>query len=107
MINISESAATQLKVLVGQEGNPDSHLRVKVEKGGCSGLSYKMEFTTEIDDSDKVFESNGARVVVDTESLLYLIGMTLNYDGGLNGQGFEFFNPNANKTCSCGSSFAV
>ncbi|MCB0421462.1 MAG: iron-sulfur cluster assembly accessory protein [Bdellovibrionales bacterium] len=107
MINVSEKAARQIKRLIEDEGDPNSLLRVKVKKGGCSGLSYVMEFTTEQQDNDKVFESNGAKIIVDTESLLYVLGMTLNYDGGLNGQGFEFSNPNAQKTCSCGSSFAV
>jgi iron-sulfur cluster assembly protein len=80
---------------------------VKVKKGGCSGFSYKMEFDTQLADKDKAFESHGAKLVVDNESLLYLIGMTLDYEGGLNGKGFIFQNPNAAKTCGCGSSFGV
>ena len=85
----------------------DAFLRVFVKRGGCSGYEYKMEFDTALKDNDKLFEANGAKVVVDNKSLLYLIGMMLDYEGGLNGKGFIFSNPNASKTCGCGSSFGV
>ncbi len=108
MIIISESAVTRLKNLKQEEGQPESAaLRVEVKKGGCSGLSYKMNFDNEKRDGDQIFESNGEKIVVDGQSLLYLIGMTLEYSGGLNGKGFVFNNPNATKNCGCGSSFNV
>lgn len=108
MIQVSESAAKKIQSLKLEDGaSAESFLRVFVKRGGCSGFSYKMEFDSALKDGDKVFEGNGARVVVDGQSLLYLIGMTLDYEGGLNGKGFIFSNPNATKTCGCGSSFGV
>ena len=108
MITISETAAKKIQTLKAEDGaSPESFLRVYVKRGGCSGFSYKMEFDTQTKDNDKVFETNGAKVVVDGQSLLYLLGMTLDYEGGLNGKGFIFSNPNATKTCGCGSSFGV
>jgi len=108
MIQVSETAAKKITTLKTEDGAAaDSFLRVFVKRGGCSGFSYKMEFDTTMKDGDKVFEANGAKVVVDGQSLLYLIGMTLDYEGGLNGKGFIFSNPNATKTCGCGSSFGV
>lgn len=108
MISVSESAARRINDLkVEDKTSPDAFLRVFVKRGGCSGFSYKMEFDQASKEGDKVFESNGAKVVVDAQSLLYLVGMTLDYEGGLNGKGFIFSNPNANKTCGCGSSFGV
>lgn len=108
MIQISESAAQKIKSLKAEE-NKDSHyfLRVEVKKGGCSGLSYKMDFDNQVRPTDKTFESHGEKVVVDGSSFLYLIGMTLDFSGGLNGKGFVFNNPNATKACGCGSSFNV
>lgn len=108
MIQISESAAQKLALLKREEGKPDTaSLRVEVKKGGCSGLSYKMDFSDEVRDGDQTFESHGQKIVVDGQSLLYLIGMTLEFSGGLNGKGFVFNNPNAAKNCGCGSSFNV
>lgn len=108
MIQISETAAQRLALLKKEEGKPEAAaLRVEVKKGGCSGLSYKMDFSTDAHDGDQVFESNGQKIVVDGQSLLYLIGMTLDFSGGLNGKGFVFNNPNATKNCGCGSSFNV
>lgn len=108
MIQVSESAARKINALKLEDGaSADSFLRVFVKRGGCSGFSYKMEFDSGLKDNDKVFESNGAKVVIDGPSLLYLLGMTLDYEGGLNGKGFIFSNPNASKTCGCGSSFGV
>ena len=108
MINVSELAAKRIAALKAEDGaTTESFLRVFVKRGGCSGFSYKMEFDTNMKDGDKVFEANGAKVVVDGQSLLYLLGMTLDYEGGLNGKGFIFSNPNATKTCGCGSSFGV
>ncbi|AHZ86411.1 iron-sulfur cluster assembly accessory protein [Bdellovibrio bacteriovorus] len=108
MITISPEAATKLASLKKDEGKDDAaFLRVEVKKGGCSGLSYKMDFDTVTRDGDKFFESQGQKVAVDSQSMLYLLGMTLEYSGGLNGKGFVFNNPNANKHCGCGSSFNV
>jgi iron-sulfur cluster assembly protein len=108
MIQVSESAAKKINALKLEDGaKADSFLRVFVKRGGCSGFSNKMEFDTQLKEGDKSFESNGAKVVIDGQSLLYLIGMTLDYEGGLNGKGFVFANPNATKTCGCGSSFGV
>jgi iron-sulfur cluster assembly protein len=108
MIQISETAAKKIEVLRQEDAAPaGSFLRVKVKKGGCSGYSYKMEFDQALNPKDKVFEMHGSRVVVDDQSLLYLVGLTLDFEGGLNGKGFVFQNPNATKTCGCGSSFGV
>ena len=82
-------------------------VRVGVKSGGCSGLSYDLKFDREQIESDKVFEDNGVKIIVDTKSFLYLIGTTLDYSGGLNGSGFVFNNPNANRTCGCGESFSL
>jgi iron-sulfur cluster assembly protein len=108
MIQISESAAQKLKSLkLEEKKSMDAFLRVEVKKGGCSGLSYKMDFSSESRAGDKVFESFGERIAVDPQSFMYLIGMTLDYEGGLNGKGFVFNNPNASKSCGCGASFNV
>lgn len=108
MIQITETAAKKIQNLRLEENQPETALlRVEVKKGGCSGLSYKMNFDSEIRAEDKVFENFGTKVVVDKSSFLYLIGMTLDYSGGLNGKGFVFNNPNAAKNCGCGSSFNV
>lgn len=92
-----------------EEGkNPaEAFIRVGVKGGGCSGLSYDLSFDTEMTEEDKEFEDNGMKIVVDKKSFLYLIGTELDYSGGLNGKGFIFINPNANRTCGCGESFAV
>ncbi len=108
MIQISETASKKISALKTEDNKPvESFLRVEVKKGGCSGLSYKMDFDTHLREGDKAFEAHGEKIVVDGQSLLYLIGMTLDYSGGLNGKGFVFNNPNATKNCGCGSSFNV
>ena len=108
MITVSEKAKTRLASLKVEEGKPEnSFLRVGVAGGGCSGLSYKLDFDTEIKPGDQVFNDNDFQVVVDMKSFLYLAGTELTYDDGLNGKGFEFHNPNATRTCGCGESFAV
>lgn len=108
MMQISESAARKIRNLKEEDQKDTSaFLRVEVKKGGCSGLSYKMNFETDLKEGDKVFEAFGQKVVVDRESFLYLVGMTLDYAGGLNGKGFIFNNPNATKKCGCGTSFNV
>jgi iron-sulfur cluster assembly protein len=108
MIHISESAARQIQRLQSEDPkNTDAFLRVKIVPGGCSGMSYKLDFDKAKDDKDSVFQEHGTTVVVDGKSLLYIAGMTLDFEGGLNGKGFIFANPNASKTCGCGSSFGV
>lgn len=108
MINISAEAAQKLASLKKEEGKEDrAFLRVEVKKGGCSGLSYKMNFESDARDGDKFFESHGQKIAVDPQSMMYILGMTLEYSGGLNGKGFVFNNPNASKHCGCGSSFNV
>jgi iron-sulfur cluster assembly protein len=108
MISVSESAKEKLLSLM-REGSikEDSFLRVGVEGGGCSGLSYKMDFDSERKEGDQLFEDKEVKILVDKKSFLYLVGTVLEYSGGLNGKGFSFNNPNASRTCGCGESFAV
>ncbi len=82
-------------------------VRVGVNSGGCSGLSYELKFDNKTSDDDKIFVDNEIKIIVDKKSLLYLVGTTLEYSGGLNGKGFVFVNPNANRTCGCGESFSL
>lgn len=109
MIKVSESARNKLETLLKEEGHDltSSYVRVGVESGGCSGLSYKLKVDTELKETDKMFEDQGVRILIDKKSFLYLVGTTLEYSGGLNGKGFSFNNPNASRTCGCGESFAV
>lgn len=108
MITISEKAAKRINALKSEEEQPgEAFLRVQIKKGGCSGLSYKMNFDTEAQPTDQVFDQHGQKIVVDNNSFLFIAGMTLDYSGGLNGKGFTFTNPNATKTCGCGTSFNV
>jgi len=109
-IYISEKARQKILQLMGDAGiaNDGSYfLRVGVIGGGCSGLSYKLDFDNEQKSTDQVFENNGLRIVTDLKSLLYLVNTTLDFSDGLNGKGFHFVNPNASRTCGCGESFAV
>ena len=92
---------------MNQHGEKKAYVRVGVKSGGCSGLSYNLDFDSKMLDNDKLFEHNEIKLLVDKKSYLYLIGTTLNYSGGLNGKGFVFENPNASRTCGCGESFAV
>ena len=108
MITVSENAKKHALELMRQENRPEnSFIRVGVEGGGCSGLSYKLEFDNEAREGDQVFEDKGIKIAVDKKSFLYLIGTELDYSGGLNGKGFVFNNPNASRTCGCGESFSV
>ena len=83
------------------------YVRVGVKSGGCSGLSYDLTFDNKKEENDKVFEENGIKIIVDKKSFLYLVGTVLEYSGGLNGKGFVFNNPNANRTCGFGESFSL
>ena len=109
MINVSDTAKHKVQNLMKEDGfNPNTDfVRVGVKSGGCSGLSYDLKFDKDQKENDKVFESNGVKIIVDTKSFLYLVGTTLEYSGGLNGTGFVFKNPNANRTCGCGESFSL
>ncbi|MGB2305375.1 MAG: HesB/IscA family protein [Flavobacteriaceae bacterium] len=109
MIKVSESAKVKVSVLMQEEGFDPANdfVRVGVKSGGCSGLSYDLNFDKKQLDDDRLFEDNSVRIVVDKKSLLYLLGTTLEYSGGLNGKGFVFNNPNANRTCGCGESFSL
>lgn len=109
MIKVSDTAQKRLSYLMKEAGQEleKSYVRVSVASGGCSGLSYKLDFDGEMGENDKMFEDKGVRIVVDKKSFFYLIGTTLEYSGGLNGKGFSFNNPNASRTCGCGESFAV
>jgi iron-sulfur cluster assembly protein len=109
MINVSDTAKHKVQNLMKEDGfNPNTDfVRVGVKSGGCSGLSYDLKFDKDQKENDKLFESNGVKIIVDTKSFLYLIGTTLEYSGGLNGTGFVFKNPNANRTCGCGESFSL
>ncbi len=108
MITVSENAKQHALNLIKNENRPeDTFIRVGVAGGGCSGLSYKLEFDTLLKEGDQIFEDKGIKIVVDKKSFLYLIGTELDYSGGLNGKGFVFNNPNASRTCGCGESFGV
>ncbi len=109
MIKVSEGAKTKISQLMTEEGfNPtQDYVRVGVKSGGCSGLSYELNFDNTLGENDKLFEENNVKIAVDKKSFLYLVGTTLEYSGGLNGKGFVFNNPNANRTCGCGESFSL
>ena len=110
MIGVSDSALNHLLEIMVTEGiSPDTHfLRVGVKGGGCSGLSYMMDFDdTKTEMDDEFIVDGGLKVIIDKKSLLYLYGTTLTYSDGLNGRGFQWENPNASRTCGCGESFAL
>lgn len=110
MIHVSDKAKEKVLALMKEanvDTNSDYFLRVSVVGGGCSGLSYKLDFDQEKKPADQVFEDNGVKVVTDLKSFLYLVDTTLEFSEGLNGKGFYFNNPNASRTCACGESFAV
>jgi iron-sulfur cluster assembly protein len=109
MIKVSPSAQEKVSQLMREEGfNPaQDFVRVGVKSGGCSGLSYDLSFDNSKSDQDRLFEDNQVKILVDKKSLLYLLGTTLEYSGGLNGKGFIFNNPNAERTGGCGESFSL
>ena len=108
MITVTDSAKYKIVELLNKEGRDGSYfVRVGVKGGGCSGLSYVLDFDNKKQDGDEVFENNGVKIVCDMKSLLYIFGTELDYSDGLNGKGFEWRNPNADRTCGCGSSFSV
>ncbi len=109
MIQVSETAKKKVADLMTDEGfdMAKDYVRVGVKSGGCSGLSYELNFDDKLTETDKVFEDNDVRIIVDKKSFLYLVGTVLEYSGGLNGKGFVFNNPNAQRTCGCGESFSL
>src|SRR6476620_11329489 len=109
-IYVSDNEKAKVQQLMQDAGianDPSYVVRVGVVGGGCSGLSYKLDFDNEIKPMDQVFEDNGVKVVTDLKSFLYLVNTMLDFSDGLNGKGFFFNNPNASRTCGCGESFAV
>ena len=110
VIYVSDKAREKVLQLLADArvaGDDSYFLRVGVVGGGCSGLSYKLDFDNEKKPMDQQFEDNGIKVVTDLKSFLYLVNTTLDFSDGLNGKGFYFSNPNASRTCGCGESFAV
>lgn len=109
MIKVSDQAKEKAIQLMTEDGfRPfEDYIRVGVKSGGCSGLEYVLKFDNERTDADQVFEDNGIKIIIEKKSILYLAGTVLEYSGGLNGKGFIFNNPNANRTCGCGESFSL
>lgn len=108
MLFVSDSAKEKISELKNKGGiTPEHFVRVTVTSGGCSGLSYKMDFDNASQPNDQIFEDKGVKVVTDLKSFLYLCNTTLEFSDGLNGKGFYFNNPNASRECGCGESFAV
>ena len=107
-VSISELAATKIKYFAEKQGLKENiGVRVAVKGGGCSGLTYDLQITDQELDSDKTIEQYGVKVMVDKKSYIYLVGTELEFSDGLNGKGFVFTNPNAKKSCGCGTSFSV
>ena len=108
MLFVSDNAKSKIEEVKKGDSITDDHfIRVTVTSGGCSGLSYQMDFDDQEQENDQIFEDNGVKIVTDLKSFLYLCNTTLDFSGGLNGKGFFFENPNATRSCGCGESFAV
>lgn len=107
MIHLTENAVKQLQSIQASEKKVDHFLRVSVVAGGCSGMSYKLDFVPTPNEKDKLFDESGIKIVIDPKSALFLKDMTLDFSSGLTGKGFEFHNPNAKKSCGCGTSFSA
>ena len=109
MIKVHETAKQKVSTLMKEEGYDPlrDYVRVGVKSGGCSGLSYELKFDSELKKEDMIYEDNQVKIIVDKKSILYLAGTILEYSGGLNGKGFVFNNPNAQRTCGCGESFSL
>lgn len=108
MLFVADSAKDRIAE-IKQNGdlNEEYFVRVSITSGGCSGLTYNMDFDNELNAEDQIFDDNGVKVVTDLKSFLYLCNTTLEFSEGLEGKGFYFNNPNAERTCGCGESFAV
>jgi iron-sulfur cluster assembly protein len=108
MLFVADSAKEKIQEIMSTQNLDEKYfIRVSVVSGGCSGLSYKIDFDNESQEKDQIFEDNDTKVVTDLRSFLYLCNTTLEFSGGLSGKGFQFVNPNAARTCGCGESFAV
>ncbi len=109
MITVTDKAKERIDEILNTEHQGDSSVfvRVAVESGGCSGLTYKLDFDNKFNEKDQEFEDKGVKLVLDMKSFLYLAGTTLDYSDGLSGKGFNFINPNASRTCACGESFSL
>ncbi|WP_445710959.1 HesB/IscA family protein [Flavobacterium sp.] len=109
MIKVSDTASKRIIDMMKDDGFDATrdYVRVCVKSGGCSGLSYELKFDKELGENDKLFEDNNVKIAVEKKSFLYLVGTVLEYSGGLNGKGFVFNNPNAQRTCGCGESFSL
>jgi iron-sulfur cluster assembly protein len=109
MIKVSDTAKSRITQLMTDDGYNvvNDFVRVGVKSGGCSGLSYELTFDNAKSENDTLVEDSPVKIIIDKKSFLYLVGTTLEYSGGLNGKGFVFNNPNANRTCGCGESFSL
>lgn len=107
LIKVTDAAVAKIASLLAREADPNAFLRVKVTGGGCSGLAYKLNFTSECRKGDLLIQRDPVRLLIDSKSALYLKGMTLDFSDKLVAGGFKFNNPNAKASCSCGESFAV
>ncbi|HEX8315031.1 MAG TPA: iron-sulfur cluster assembly accessory protein [Flavisolibacter sp.] len=109
-VTVTDKAKARVKQLMEDAGHgtdPSYFLRVSVVGGGCSGLSYKIDFDNQLKPADQVFDNEDLKIVTDLKSFLYLVNTELDFSDGLNGKGFYFHNPNASRTCACGESFSV
>lgn len=107
-LSVTEKAAQEIAKIRGENSIPEEyHLRIGVKGGGCSGLTYSLGFDGEQNESDEIFEIHGIKIIVDSKSLFYLEGTEVDFSDGLQGRGFVFNNPNAVRTCGCGSSFGA
>ena len=107
MILVSDNARDKLNQLLIEDNSGKEYVRVGVESGGCSGLVYNLDFDDSMNNEDELVEHNDIKLVINKKSILFLAGTTLEYSYGLNGKGFVFNNPNANRTCGCGESFSL
>ena len=107
MILVSDNARDKLNQLLIEDNSGKEYVRVGVESGGCSGLVYKLDFDDSMNNEDELVEHNDIKLVINKKSILFLAGTTLEYSSGLNGKGFVFNNPNANRTCGCWESFSL
>jgi iron-sulfur cluster assembly protein len=107
VVTLTDSAAAEVKRLIDTQDLQDHNLRVGVEGGGCSGLMYSLHLDNQIRDTDKVYESNGVKLVMDSRSIVYLNGTKIDFVNSMMGGGFKFINPNASRSCGCGSSFSA
>jgi len=107
MISVSPKAVNKMREILQQENKSNCAIRVGIKGGGCSGFTYILDFEEKITENDQKLQFDGVDVVIDNKSIVYLAGTELDFTDGLNGAGFVFKNPNASRTCGCGSSFAV